>query len=279
MKINRRIPPFSLHGLLIPALIFAVSGAFSQAAAVPPAKYETILRIEEPALQVSIDPFTNLYILREGREFVKYDRDGREEASYTDIQLSEFSEISSDHPFKSMIYYPEFDLIRVFGNKLQVLAELDLTLFRFGEITAIAPSTGYQSFWVFDATAQRLIRINQQYEIADPGADIIPYTGEPIFPTIIKEREGWVYVYDPERGMYIFDSFGTYSKHLNMTGATSFSVFKDRLFFIADGELYEMDLLANVPVKWNVKLDGNILTMTFRQIVLQRNKGLEVIRF
>jgi hypothetical protein len=241
--------------------------------------YTPSISIEENARQVSIDPFGNLYLLRQEREFVKYNRDGKQEASHTDLQLSELSEISSDHPFKAMIYYPEYELIRVFGNKLQMLAELKLTLYGFGEVTAVGPSTGYQAFWVFDATAQKLIRINQSYEIVDQGSDLIPVLAENIFPTMIKEREGWVYVYDPERGLYIFDNFGAFSRKLNITGARSFSIFNERIFYISGRQLFEFDRFTNSPIRLDVELDGEIMGMTFRQIAVSKNGTIELVRF
>ena len=240
---------------------------------------ETIMTIEEDARQISLDPFSNLYLLTGNKELRKYDRSGKLEATYSDLELSDLSLISSDHPFKSLIYYPEYDLIRVFGNKLQVLAELNLTLFGIGEITCVAPSTGYQSFWIFDATGQKLMRINQQYDIVDQGSDLIPIIGETIFPTIIKEREGWVYVYDPDKGIFIFDNFGAFSKKLPIVGAESFSVFKDRLFFISKGRLFEVDTFSGNQKATEFSVDGKILGMTFRQIVVKTESAIEVKRF
>jgi len=240
---------------------------------------ESVLTIEAKAHNVSIDPFNNLYLLTEDNEYVKYDKRGKIMESYTDLQLNEASYLSSDHPFKSMVYYPQYELIRVFGNKLQVLAELNLSAAGFGEITAVAPSTGYQSFWLFDATAQKLIRISQNYSVEYDGTDLTSILDEVIFPEVIKEREGWLYVYDKENGLYIFDSFGAFSRKLNVLGANSFSVFKSRLFFTKDGNVFEVDPYTAGKLPLKIQLDGEILSMAFRQIILSKGNTIEVIRF
>ncbi|MCP4121240.1 MAG: hypothetical protein GY751_05765 [Bacteroidetes bacterium] len=239
----------------------------------------SILKVEASATHVTIDPFNNLYLITSGNEYVKYDKTGKLVDAYSDLQLDAYSEISSDHPFKSMVYYPQYNLIRVFGNKLQVLAELNLSGAGFGEITAVAPTEGYQSFWIFDATSQKLVRISQNYDLIYEGSDLTPVLNEVVFPQKIKEREGWLYVYDIDKGLYIFDNFGAFSKKLNVIGASSFSIFKDRIYFTKEGQVYEVDPYTNTTLPIKLELEGEIMTMAFRQIILKKGNVIEVIRF
>lgn len=243
------------------------------------AAQEVITEVSVDARQATIDPFGNLYLLTADGEFRKYDKHGRQEARYSDIQLSDRSEISAGHAFKSMIYYPEFDLIRLFGNKLQVLGELNLSAGGYGEITAVAPATGMQGFWLFDATAQRLVRISQTGQVEFSGSGLLPVLGESVFPTIIKEREGWLYVYDPERGLYVFDNFGAYSRHYHVTGARAFSVFNDRIFYAVNGKVSELDRMTGASRPVELQLSGSILTMAFRQMVVQDGSTVKVVKF
>ncbi len=239
---------------------------------------EPVISIKDVAIQVSIDPFSNVYLIDENLEYKRYNGDGEFEWNYTDLELSEFSEISSNHPFKSMIYYPEYELIRVFGNKLQMLAELNLTNFGLGEVTAVGPSLGYQSFWIFDATTQQLSKIKQNYEVEIDGVDLTPILDQQIFPSIIKEREGWVYVYDKETGLYIFDNFGTYSTMIPITNIISFSVFKERIFYSKDNKLFEALKLTKESVELDVEV-GKVLDMAFRKLLVGTEKGIDIYQF
>ena len=237
------------------------------------------ISIEESVQQVSLDPFANLYLLTTNNEFKKYNEKGVFQQSYSDLKLSDLSEISSDHPFKSMIYYPEYDLIRVFGNKLQILAELNLSQYGFGEITAVAPSTGYQSFWLFDATNQQLVKINQQYGIEIKSDELSRFTQHPFFPKIIKEREGWIYTYDADNGLFIFDSFGTFSAHIEIKDAYTFSVFNQKIFIYKEEGLYEVEPILQTIKPLEVKVDGKILELAFRKIVVEKNGVLKIVKF
>lgn len=240
---------------------------------------ETVTEVTVDARQATIDPFGNLYVLTSRGEFRKYDKRGREEAQYSDLQFSDFSEISAGHAFKSMVYYPEYDLIRLFGNKLQLLGELNLSSGGYGEITAVAPATGMQGFWLFDATAQRLVRLSQTGQVEFSGSGLLPVLGVSIFPAIMKEREGWLYVYDPDNGLYVFDNFGAFSRHYPVLGARAFSVFNDRIFYAVNGQVNELEKLTGKSRPVDLKIAGNILNMAFRQIVVQDGGKIKVLKF
>ncbi|MEZ5004493.1 MAG: hypothetical protein R2730_15805 [Chitinophagales bacterium] len=229
--------------------------------------------------QVCIDPFSNAYLLTKNHELKKYNDKGEFELSYSDLQLSELSKIASDHPFKCMIYYPEYDIIRVLGNKLQVIAELNLSRFGFGEITAVAPSTGYQSFWIFDATDQQLVKINQQYEVELKSNDLTRFTKSAFFPTLIKEREGWLYAYDPKNGLYIFDNFGTYSTKIDIKGGTNFSVFNGKIFVSTTDGLLEIDPVLKSITPLPLKIGGTVMELSFRKMIVEQNGYLKLVKF
>lgn len=240
---------------------------------------ELLLELEVEASQVSVDPFNNIYVLTADREYRKYDSKGNLVHRYNDLELNVNSGLSSDHAFKSVVYYPNFELIRVFGNRLQVLAELDLKNYNIGEVTAIGPTTGYQTFWIFDGTAQELVQIDQQNDVVNQSGDLTNLLDEPIFPTLIKERSGWLYVYDPERGLFIFDAFGTFDRRLDIPGALSFSVFNGRIFYYSDKGLFELDRFSNASKRLEFKPAGKLVHMAFRKMVVQEGNTLRIWQF
>lgn len=235
--------------------------------------------IQENVQELSVDPFSNIYVITDQNEFKKYNNKGEFEYTHSDLELSETSELATDHAFKSMIYYPDFELIRVFGNRLQLLAELNLTEFTVGEITAAAPSVGYQSFWVFDATAQRLLKINQQYQTEIEGDELSAFTQTPFFPTIIKEREGWVYAYDPENGFFVFDIFGTFSTFIEVKEGENFSVFNDFIYLYKGSNIIEIDTKLKLEKELETTIEGDVLDMAYRKIVVANGDKIEVLEF
>ncbi len=268
LNILKRSKTFFVISLLI--LIFGQSTITAQGDSIS---------FKEGVQQANIDRFANLYLLTNNFEFKKYNEKGQFQESYSDLELSEESKISSDHPFKSMLFYPEYDLIRVLGNKLQVIAELNLTQYGFGEVTAAAPSIGYQSFWIFDATNQQLVKINQQYAVEFKSDELTNYTKTPFFPKIIKEREGWVYAYDPDFGFFIFDSFGTFSTQIEIDGANSFSVFNQKLYLSKQGELFEIEPNLKIIKPISIAIEGEILDLSFRKMVVEKDNTLRIVKF
>jgi len=241
------------------------------------AQQDTVV-IKQDVQQVSLDPLSNIYLITKDFEFRKYNSKGVLEYFYSDLQLTERSKISSNHAFKSMIYYPEYGFIRVFGNRVQLLAELNLNNFNFGEITAVAPSIGYQSFWIFDATDQKLIKINQNAQV-EKDSKLLNILDEPFFPTMMLEYEGWIYAYDLNKGLYIFDNSGIFSKFIPVTDVSSFSVFNGNIFVSKGGQLYQLDTYLKTITPLNIQIDGKIIHLSFRKMVVKKDGFIKILKF
>jgi hypothetical protein len=246
--------------------------------ALPSWSQQDTLILQQDVQQVSIDPLSNIYLITKDFEFRKYNNKGILEYQYSDLQLTEMSKISSNHAFKSMIFYPEYGFIRVFGNRLQLLAELNLNNFNFGEITAVAPSIGYQSFWIFDATGQRLIKINQNGQI-EKVSELLNIVDRPFFPTLMQEYEGWIYAYDAQQGLFIFDNSGIYSTFIPVPEANSFSVLNENIFLSKAGQLYQVDTYLKTILPLNVAIDGKIIHLSFRKMVVKKDGFIKILKF
>jgi hypothetical protein len=248
------------------------------AAALPVKAQQDTVIIEQDVQQVSLDPLSNIFLITKDFEFRKYNSKGVLEYFHSDLQLTAMSKISSNHAFKSMIYYPEYGFIRVFGNRLQILAELNLNNFNFGEITAVAPSIGYQSFWIFDATEQKLIKINQNAQVEKESV-LLNILDAPFFPNQMLEYEGWIYAYDPNNGLYIFDNSGIYSKSFPISEVNSFSVINENIFVSKGGQLFQLDAYLKKLMPLNVNIDGKIIHLSFRKMVVKKNGMIKVLNY
>ena len=78
---------------------------------------------------------------------------------------------------------------------------------------------GYDnSIWVFDEQESKLKKINEDGKMILETADLRLVLGEAIAPDAIFDMGGNVYLYDPGKGLFIFDYYGGFSKRIALLG-------------------------------------------------------------
>ncbi len=96
--------------------------------------------------------------------------------------------------------------------------------------------------WLFDEVDFELLWLNDQAEVGKRSGNIVQQLGYEIDPNFMLERHNWLYLNDPERGILVFDIFGTYLKTIPIKGLSSFSVTTKYLYYQDDTGMYAYDL-------------------------------------
>jgi hypothetical protein len=108
------------------------------------------------------------------------------------------------------------------------------------------------SFWFFDERELALIRVDEQLRPLANSGRLDQLLGFAPHPTYMVELDSWLYVCDPERGVLVFDLFGTFSRTLPIVGSTRIEVREGGIFHVKDGVLMRYDLrdMETVPIAW-----------------------------
>lgn len=191
---------------------------------------------------MTTDNIGRLYLAR-GHELFLYTNEGRLLYQFSDLSRGMINSIDTRNPLKILLFYPGYGQINFLDNTLSPTRHEPIQLSQFGmELSQLACTSFDNGFWLYDPVSFRLVRYDQSLLVTNEVANINQLVGLDLNPIHMAESDSWVYMNDPEHGIFVFDSFGTYSKMLPFKGIRFFQLRDNSLFFgTADG-FYRYDL-------------------------------------
>ncbi len=100
---------------------------------------------------------------------------------------------------------------------------LDLRQLGFYQVTCIGLAYD-NNIWVYDALAGKLNKISSDGTLINQTNDIRQFTDSVPNPILLTDQGGLVYLFDPQKGAFIFDHYGGYSKFIPLKNWRHFSV-------------------------------------------------------
>ncbi|MBI1288639.1 MAG: hypothetical protein GC178_13795 [Flavobacteriales bacterium] len=188
------------------------------------------------------DVLGRLYIAR-GHELFLYYPDGTMKYQFSDLSRGAITQLDTRNPMKLLLFYPTYSLIVFLDNTLsRSQPSVDLNTLQL-ELVQLACTSFDNGFWVYDPVSFRLLRYDQGLKVTNDVANVNQLVGAEINPNQMVEADSWVYMNDPDHGVFVFDSFGTYSKLIPIKGAERIQVRPNGIFFEFEDRLVKYDLL------------------------------------
>lgn len=224
---------------------------------------------------MTTDHIGRLYLAR-GHELFLYYPDGSLKYQFSDLSRGEITQLDTRNPMKLLLFYPNYSQIVFLDNTLsQSQPSVDLNKLQL-ELAQLACTSFDNGFWVYDPVSFRLVRYDQALNVTNEVMNLNQLVGAEINPNQMVEDDSWVYLNDPEHGLFVFDSFGTYSKLIPIKGAERVQVRPNGIFFEFEDRLVKYDQLSLeqteivLPVKefQSVSIEKNRLCIQQKNAVL-----------
>ena len=179
------------------------------------------------------DHIGRLYLAK-GHELFVYYADGQLKYQYSDLSRGVITHLDTRNPMKLLLFYPGYSQIALLDNTLSRTRE-NINLNDLGlELAQLACASFDNGFWVYDPVSFRLLRYDQGLKITNDVSNVNQLVGTEINPNQMVEFENWLYLNDPDNGVFVFDSFGTYSKLIPIKGAERIQVRENGVFLDVD---------------------------------------------
>jgi hypothetical protein len=123
---------------------------------------------------------------------------------------------------------------------MTVLREVNLDDYVYMQANAICGSST-NGFWLYDENSALLKRIDDSGNLVRQSISTRQSIGKVLQVKYLQERNGKVYLSDPQVGIVVFDMFGTYIKTLPILGTNQFFVYLDKIYFFTDGKIMSYD--------------------------------------
>lgn len=226
-------------------LFFLCTVAWLASRAQNDSSFRFIKSIKANISYFTVDNLDNIYLIVNDNQLKKLNANGDSVAVYNDVKrFGNPSSLDVSNPLKTLLYYKNYSTVIVLDRLLTVRNNINFrkqNIFYVNNITLSYDN----NIWLFDEEDFKLKKIDEEGRVLLSTID-----WRNLFDTVpaverIIDRNNFVYLYDPEKGFYIFDYYGSFKNRLpflkwnniEVSGKTMYGFYDNKLFS------YEMNTL------------------------------------
>ncbi len=211
-------------------MMFHAMSVLSQPAAV----FKKSSVINGPFIDFTVDLLGNLYVITPQSNLKKIDINGDSVANYNNVRLfGKPSSVNVTNPLKILLYFQPYATLVVLDRFLNKRNTIDLRKQNIFTVKAVSPSYD-NNIWVFDEQDNKLKKVADDGSTLSETLDFRMIFDSVPSPVSIIDRDGFVYLYDPEKGIYVFDYYGAFKSKLMFLKWKDFEVIGKNIYGFDD---------------------------------------------
>jgi hypothetical protein len=155
---------------------------------------------------------------------------------------------------------------------------IDLFARELGQVNAACVSVN-DHFWLYNLNNFEILRTDRSFKTVVKSGNLTQVVGKNVMPNFMVEVDNWLYVNDPEKGIFIFDIYGTYARTIPVKGLDFFQVISSKIYYVKNGQLlvYDTKSFSEEVIELPVKEFTDLRVNSSRLYVLN-DKMLEVYK-
>lgn len=228
-----------------------------------------ILELDLPIVDFAIDPIHQLYIISPKNELNQYRLDGSQPFNFNNHRSGDIGFVDASNPLNILVYYPDFQVVILLDRTLNEQYRYDLLDYNVPGTQVVAMSRN-QSIWLYDRFDFQLKQLNKNGKISATSLPLNQLLNELPNPVQLVAEGNWVYMNDPESGLFIFDQFGQFHKVVPIIGIKHFSVEEDIIFASMVGNANDL-----MQIRWlqsrQVEIEGGQTLYAAEKVIFTSN--------
>jgi hypothetical protein len=224
------------HWLIYTASLFSVSPD----TVLPNVHLKTIVK---PHDFFTTDKLGNIYLVNKD-VITKYNANGDSLSQQSYKTYGKIDFVDATQALRTLVFYREQLLVLTLDNTLSPQNDpVDLTNIGKEQVTLVAASVNDNNIWLFDQAAQTLTRVDKTFKDAVSSGNLTNILGYAPVPDFMIEAENRLYLNVPDKGVIVFDMFGTYIKTIPLINLHYFDVSGDNLYYLEEGKIYYYNMM------------------------------------
>ncbi len=204
--------------------------------------YNLIASIGGDVVDFTVDNLDNIYILTSTDQLKKYNANGDSVAVFNNVKkFGKVSTVDVSNPLKVLLYYKDFSTIVVLDRLLTVRNTIDLRQQNIFQVNAIGQSYD-NNIWLYDEADSKLKKIDEAGKITLETPDFRLLFDEAPHIKNICDQDGFVYLYDPQQSVFVFDYYGALRNKILINGWHDFKVAGKFIFGINEDTLHRYEI-------------------------------------
>lgn len=173
---------------------------------------------------MEVDILNNLYLVTAGNQLKKMNERGDSMGVFNDVKkYGNPSLVDVNNPLRTLLYYRNFATVVMLDRLLSQRNSINFRKQNIFSVKAVANAYD-NNIWVFDEQDMSLKKINEDGKLLQQTTDWRLLMPEVPSPVSIIDANNFVYLYDPAKGFFIFDYYGTYKNNLPFLNWSSISI-------------------------------------------------------
>ena len=242
-----------------------------------PFKFQKI--INYPIVSFAVNNLGELYFINTNNQLKKLNEKGDSVGVFNQVtKYGKLSYVDAQNPWKTILFYENFSTIVLLDKYLNVVTNINLRKQNIFGVKTVASSYD-NNIWLFDEQENKLKKIDDAGKVLMETVDFRLLFDSVPSPVQIVDRDGFVYLYDPKKGVYVFDYYGSFKNRLPFLNWKDITVIEKNLYGFDDTKLYSYGLgslnLKQYPLPPAFKNYSSLKVGT-NKIYFLKNNNLQV---
>lgn len=190
----------------------------------------------------TVDNLDNIYLLTNTDQLKKINSNGDSIAVFNDVKrYGNVFSIDATNPLKILLYYKNFGTVVALDRFLNIRNSINFRKKNIFSVQGIATSYD-NNIWLFEEQDYKLKKIDEEGKLLQETTDLRMLFDSVPSPVQITDKENFVYLYDPEKGFYVFDYYGSFKNRLPFLKWNSVAVTEKNMYGFSNNKLYSYEL-------------------------------------
>lgn len=187
----------------------------------------------------TVDNLNNIYLVSATGQLKKITGEGDSVAIFNNVRrYGKLFSIDVTNPLKLLLYFKNFSTIVVLDRFLTVRNTINLNKKNIFKVNAIATSYD-NNIWLFDESDSKLKKIDENGDMLSETVDLRNVLDTIPSPVQVFDRDGYVYLYDPNKGFYTFDYYGSLKNTIPFLHWNNTEVTDKNFYGFSDSSLFQ----------------------------------------
>ena len=180
------------------------------------------VKIKGDIIAFTADNFDNIYLLNSSDQIKKINASGDSVAVFNNVRrYGKVAQIDVSNPLRVLLYYKDFSTVVILDRLLSIRTTIDFRKQDIFQVQAVCLSYDNQ-IWLYDEFEHKLKKIDENGKLLFATTDFRQLFGEAFSFTSISDQDGFLYLYDKNKGVYVFDYYGALKNIFSLTGYNNF---------------------------------------------------------
>lgn len=200
-----------------------------------------VKEIKKECKSITTDRLGNLYLINDYR-LTMYNKAGDSLREFNSRKFGNITYVDATDPYQILVFFQDYNLIVFLDNFLSQNGDpIDLQELGYDQIS-FACQSREKGVWIFDPLRQKLIKLNNDFQVTHESLNLAQWFGKNIQPNFMVEFNNQLFISQENDGFFVFDHFGTFLKRIQLKDAQKPQIMEGKINFLKQGVFCQYNL-------------------------------------